>query len=433
MGDDYAVKVENLSKRYHIGVKPELISKVDSRFAYWLNTPVRRVRSLLEEKTPIFSNEIFWALKDISFEIQPGEVLGVIGKNGAGKSTLLKILARIAKPTSGYAHIRGQLRALLEVGVGFHPELTGRENIYMSGAIIGMNRHDINYHFNEIVEFSGVEKFIDTPMKHYSSGMRVRLGFAVAAYLDPDVMLIDEVLAVGDLSFQKRSLGKMSDVARQGRTVVYVSHNMESVVSLCDRIIWLHDGEIQANGNPKDVVNQYSSAMLESVSGVNLEDRTDRSGSGEIKITAFRMCDLNGNDMKNPVTGQPVNLVLTYKSTDTRPQNLQAAIIVTDYLQQPKLVLASNMTGDEIVGVADEGELVCHVPRWPLKQGEYTIRLRLYTHGATLDEIDNALYIETAPGDFYGSGGRLWKENTVLIDFEWYHQQNTEPLQYQGK
>ncbi len=247
---DFAISVENLSKRYRIGEskkeKVHPVSKLAAPFRY-LTTTLRKERD----------DEILWALKDISFEVKQGEVLGIIGRNGAGKSTLLKILSRITEPTSGRAVIRGRVGSLLEIGTGFHPELTGRENIYMSGAILGMRKFEIDRKFEEIVEFAGVARFLDTPVKHYSSGMYVRLGFAVAAHLEPEVLLVDEVLAVGDTEFQKKCLGKMGDVAKGGRTILFVSHNLASINQLCERCIWISDGIAIFDDSAEHTISEY--------------------------------------------------------------------------------------------------------------------------------------------------------------------------------
>ncbi len=254
---DIAIKVENISKRYRIGLKEELHDTFFGALASWVKYPLsnfRRVQKLSKFSGDGESEDIIWALRDVSFEVKHGEVLGIIGKNGAGKSTLLKILCRITEPTSGNASIHGRVASLLEVGTGFHQELTGRENVFLNGAILGMTKIEIERKFDEIVDFSGVEKFIDTPVKRYSSGMRVRLAFAVAAHLEPEILLIDEVLAVGDVEFQKKCLGKMKDVAGEGRTVLFVSHNMAAINNLCKRGIVLSDGKIIYSGKTQDAI-----------------------------------------------------------------------------------------------------------------------------------------------------------------------------------
>jgi len=277
---DIAIRVENLSKRYRIGQRERYYALRDVLarplvglgssvlgFGSWISRVLGLKPSTPNPQHPTLNaqhptpNTYIWALKDVSFEVRQGEVIGIIGRNGAGKTTLLKILARITKPTKGYAEVRGRVGSLLEVGVGFHPELTGRENIYLSGAILGMTRGEIEQKFDEIVAFSGVEQFLDTPLKHYSVGMQMRLAFAVAAHLEPEILLVDEVLAVGDLEFQKKCLGKMEEVSRGGRTVLFVSHQMNQIRRLCERVIWLDGGQIVQEGPKAKVVAAYEAAM----------------------------------------------------------------------------------------------------------------------------------------------------------------------------
>ncbi|MFQ5604266.1 MAG: ABC transporter ATP-binding protein [bacterium] len=263
-----AIQVEKLSKQYRIGTKQESYHTLRDTLTDTFAAPFRRVKKLLQGQATGAADldEIIWALKDVSFKVEHGEVLGVIGRNGAGKSTLLKVLSRITEPSAGRARICGRVGSLLEVGTGFHPELTGRENIFLNGAILGMRREEIERKFDEIVAFSEVERFIDTPVKHYSSGMYLRLAFAVAAHLQPEILLVDEVLAVGDSAFQKKCLGKMRDVAEEGRTVLFVSHNMGAVSQLCSRALWIDDGQIKSNGPSAEVVAQYLTSVSTSSS-----------------------------------------------------------------------------------------------------------------------------------------------------------------------
>jgi lipopolysaccharide transport system ATP-binding protein len=253
---DIAINVENLGKRYRIGETVGYKTMRDA-MSNLIRFPFRRFNSGLAQRKTAPHTDYIWALKNVSFEVKKGEVVGIIGKNGAGKSTILKILSRITFPTEGTVDMYGHVGCLLEVGTGFHPELTGRENIFLNGAVLGMKRSDVSKRFDAIVEFSGVSKFLDTPVKHYSSGMYVRLAFAVAAHMEPDILIIDEVLAVGDMEFQKKCLGKMNEVAGQGRTVIYVSHNMDSVKSLCNRGILFKDGHIDFDGSTTEVIDRY--------------------------------------------------------------------------------------------------------------------------------------------------------------------------------
>jgi lipopolysaccharide transport system ATP-binding protein len=253
------IKVQELGKRYRIGLKDEIHDNIISGITSWIKSPISNFKKVqkLSKFTNDDSDDIIWALKNVSFEVNDGEILGIIGKNGAGKSTLLKLLSRIIEPTKGMAIVNGRVASLLEVGTGFHRELTGRENIYLNGTILGMKKNEVKSRFDEIVEFSEIGKFIDTPVKRYSSGMYVRLAFAVAAHLNPEVLIVDEVLAVGDAAFQKKCIGKMGEVATSGRTVLFVSHNMHVIQNLCTRTILLEDGMIKYNGDTSEVVAKY--------------------------------------------------------------------------------------------------------------------------------------------------------------------------------
>lgn len=259
---DIAIHVENISKQYHIGGSQERYRTLRDTIVKNLSAPFRRLWSVIHGQSTGVSNETIWALKKVSFDIKQGEIVGIIGRNGAGKSTLLKILSQITEPTEGHAEIHGRIGSLLEIGTGFHPELTGKENIFLNGAILGMKKTEIKRKFDEIVSFSEIEKFIDTPIKHYSSGMYLRLAFSLAAHLDPEIMLIDEVLAVGDIQFQQKCIRKMSDVAKEGRTVLVVSHNMRVVETLTERCIYLKEGSIESVGSSLKIIKEYQKESL---------------------------------------------------------------------------------------------------------------------------------------------------------------------------
>ena len=299
---DIAIKVENLSKVYRIGMKENASDSIVGGIVQFLKSPLknyRKYRSLykfndLEPDSDNPSQDIIWALKNISFEVKRGEVLGIIGKNGAGKSTLLKILSKITGPTNGSAEIHGRVSSLLEVGTGFHPELTGRENIYLNGSILGMRKKELNRKFDEIVEFSGIEKFIDTPVKRYSSGMQVRLAFSVAAHLEPEIMVIDEVLAVGDADFQKKCLNKMEHVGKHGRTVLFVSHNLPAVTRLCQRAILLEEGKLMEDGPSSRIVSAYLNSGLGTTAACEWNDlKTAPRGYGA-RLRSVRVCREDG-------------------------------------------------------------------------------------------------------------------------------------------
>jgi lipopolysaccharide transport system ATP-binding protein len=279
-----AIRAESLGKRYRIGGQRARYKTLRDTLTSAAAAPVRRLRSVLRDRSARASNEIIWALRDVSFDVGRGEIVGIIGRNGAGKSTLLKILSRITKPTVGYADVWGRVGSLLEVGTGFHPELTGRENIYLNGTILGMRRYEIAQKFDEIVAFAEVSKFVDTPVKHYSSGMYMRLAFSVAAHLEPEILLVDEVLAVGDLAFQKKCLGKMGEVAEQGRTVLFVSHNMAAIKQLCKTGILLHEGRILRQGPIGDVIQEYIGGAALSASCVEIKPTDHVTGLNGIQV-----------------------------------------------------------------------------------------------------------------------------------------------------
>ena len=322
---DIAIKVENISKCYRIGLKEEIHDTLGVSMFNFLKTPLknyRRYRSLYkfddlkpdqDDNSNNNQSDVFWALKDVSFEVKTGEVVGVIGLNGAGKSTLLKILSKITEPTSGRATIRGRISSLLEVGTGFHPELTGRENVYLNGTILGMRKKEIDCKFDEIVDFSGVENFLDTPVKRYSSGMRVRLAFAVAAHLEPEILLIDEVLAVGDARFQKKCLDKMKEVGQQGRTVLFVSHNMPAVTRLCPRTILLNDGRVHIDDSSPRVVSAYMHAEKATKAERHWPNMMEAPGDEVIRLCAIRVRTQDGQVTETVDIRQPVSIEVEYE------------------------------------------------------------------------------------------------------------------------
>lgn len=303
------IQVRKLSKQYSLGARQAGYGTLRESLVQAVRAPLKRFRN------GSLKQEILWALNDVSFEVQPGEVVGVIGSNGAGKSTLLKVLSQITDPTSGEVDLYGRVASLLEVGTGFHPELTGRENIYLNGALLGMKRAEIERKFDEIVAFSEVEQFLDTPVKRYSSGMYVRLAFAVAAHLEPEILVVDEVLAVGDASFQKKCLGKMGDVARQGRTVLFVSHNMPAVKSLCGRAILLSGGCLVQDGRVDEVVNSYLTADNDEMArtGIIPDDAPRLYGTDEAKLRSVRLTDSSGESVSQLYLGQPLRLHMTFE------------------------------------------------------------------------------------------------------------------------
>lgn len=314
-----AINVENLSKCYRIGLKESMHDSFAKSLFSFIKSPVknfRKYRSLYRfDDVELNSNasDIIWALRDVSFEVKTGEIVGIIGVNGAGKSTLLKILSRITDPTGGRIEIHGRVSSLLEVGTGFHPELTGRENVYLNGTILGMRKKELDRKFEEIVDFSGIEKFIDTPVKRYSSGMKVRLAFAVAAHLEPEILLIDEVLAVGDAQFQKKCLNKMDDVSQHGRTVLFVSHNMQAITRLCPRTILLGGGGILADGPSHDIVSIYMDSEKGTKAKREWPELSEAPGDDVVRLRAVRIRTEDGKVTDNIDISKPVGIEMEFE------------------------------------------------------------------------------------------------------------------------
>lgn len=311
---EIAIRVEGLGKKYYIGRKQEKYRTLRDTLAHAFTAPFRRVGKLLQGQATGAAelDETIWALRDVSFEVKEGEVVGIIGRNGAGKSTLLKVLSRITEPTEGYAEIHGRVGSLLEVGTGFHDELTGRENIYLNGAILGMKRTEIDRKFDEIVDFAEVEKFIDTPVKHYSSGMYLRLAFAVAAHLEPEILLVDEVLAVGDARFQQKCLSKMEGIGQQGRTVLFVSHNMPAVTRLCERTVLLDGGRLLMDGPSHEVVGAYLSSGLGTDAAREWPDVGKAPGNNVVRLRAVRVRTEDGEVTEAVDIRRPVGIEMEY-------------------------------------------------------------------------------------------------------------------------
>lgn len=312
------IKAEGVSKCYRIGSRSDVARELRQSM---LSAVTRPFRALLGRETAapkVMADEELWALRDVAFEVLPGEIVGVVGRNGAGKSTLLKILSRITEPTSGRVEVRGRLGALLEVGTGFHPELTGRENVYLNGSILGMMKAEIDSQFDAIVDFAGVSRFIDTPVKRYSSGMHVRLGFAVAAHLSLDILVVDEVLAVGDAAFQKKCLAKMSDAATSGRTVLFVSHSMASVRQLCSRAFWLEDGTVAAVGKTDEVIAHYLRSVLPADTGSVMEFETDPAKP--FQMLRLRLMNAAGENTASFHSDEPIYVDIDSESREPIPE-----------------------------------------------------------------------------------------------------------------
>ena len=414
---DTVISVENLSKRYRIGTKEEGYKTIREAIIDGFTAPIRNLRRLrkltkfdsdlpnqlnqLNQSDGSNPSDVIWALRDVSFEVKQGEVVGIIGRNGAGKTTLLKILSRITEPTSGDVKLYGRVSSLLEVGTGFHPELTGRENIYLNGAILGMRKTEIDAKFDEIVDFAEIEKFLDTPVKRYSSGMYVRLAFAVAAHLEPEILVVDEVLAVGDAAFQKKCLGKMGAVAKEGRTVLFVSHNMVAVRNLCSRAIWLKDGSLYRSG---DVANVTESYLKESLRAESMDDvpsviaALPPDPAFHLKSIQIRQEGQPANVILN---GTPIEIEICY----TVLQQTTGLRVLVDLLddEQNLLIRTFHDENAETIPVVEPGEYIsiATIPAPLLAPRTYDLRVQATIYRVrfcTGNGVDIPLVVEMTSG-----------------------------------
>jgi lipopolysaccharide transport system ATP-binding protein len=421
---DVTIRVERLSKRYRItatdGAAPAgalrgLARRALSPFAY-----------LRESLRAPAEHEVLWALRDVSFEVRRGEVLGVVGQNGSGKSTLLKILSRITAPSEGVAEIRGRVASLLEVGTGFHPELTGRENVYMNGAVLGMTRSEIAAKFDEIVAFAGgaVEQMLDTPVKRYSSGMQVRLGFAVAAHLEPEVLFIDEVLSVGDAAFTEKCIGKVDAIRRSGRTILLVSHGLATVERLCTRAVWLDRGQLRAEGSAREVVDQYLASSRVS-RATQLTDTARCGGNGRLRFTSMELQDASGACLEGVSIGAQVRVVLRY-AADGPLRHVHANVVVRDQARRELVRFWTPHQDAAFEQLPPRGEIVCTIPRLPLAPGKYLLDIDSSVERELADWIVNAGQLTVFDGDFFGRGGQRDVCGLFLCDHGWQARSTAE-------
>lgn len=396
-----AINVSGLGKRYLIGH-----NRKRERYTALRDVLMRNIRAMAKSARDMATGrqiiqaddvEEFWALDDLSFQIQQGEAVGIIGRNGAGKSTLLKVLSRITEPSRGRIEITGRVASLLEVGTGFHPELTGRENIFLNGAILGMSQAEIRRKFDEIVAFADVERFLDTPVKRYSSGMYVRLAFAVAAHLEPEILVVDEVLAVGDAAFQKKCLGKMRDVSRGGRTVLFVSHNMEAIARLCSRCIFLAKGKLEKEGDTREIIKLYSETNTTGGAEVDLTSLNRRfEGSGHAKLLSLRRLEGDRAAAWCFEYGTPLSFALDFQ--------------VLKPIENPEIGFAIfNLAGTELVGVTTQQErplstlhpgnytIIFNVENLHLNPGNYSLAIGIASNDRSVDHITEASHVEILP------------------------------------
>ena len=415
-----AILIENVSKSYRLGVigTGTFYGDLKRWWARQLGKPDPYLK-LGQVDHGNRDGQTIWAVKDVNISIKQGEAVGIIGRNGAGKSTLLKILSRVTAPTEGVIKVNGRIASLLEVGTGFHSQLTGRENIYLNGAINGMTRDEVKRKMDEIVAFSGVEQFIDTPVKRYSSGMYIRLAFSVAAHLDPDILVVDEVLAVGDTEFQKKCLGKMNDVVGQGRTVLFVSHNMAAVQALCQRGIVLQRGSMIFSGTQNEAIRNYVDSVNKP--DVFLSDLSLRPGSGQIRITNAYLRDAEGHPLNAAQSGQEIFVCLRYKANKNYAGGaVKTGIIVYDQQGIAIFTHASIIQGLEFRKVPEEGAFICRIPRLPLPASNYFVECSVKVDNEYSDRVENVMNLEVIHGDFFGTGFFPGERQTMcLVDGEW--------------
>jgi homopolymeric O-antigen transport system ATP-binding protein len=409
-----AIQVEGLGKRYRIGARREAYSTFRDALTRAALAPWRRLRSF--GRSSHRAEDSVWALRDATFDVKQGQVLGVIGRNGAGKSTLLKLLTRITDPTEGRAVLNGRVGSLLEVGTGFHPELTGRENIFLSGAVLGMKRREIRDAFDEIVAFSGIEQFLETPVKRYSSGMAVRLGFAVAAHLTPEILLIDEVLAVGDAAFRKKCLGKMGEVAQTGRTVLFVSHNLGAVADLCEEAILLDAGRVVRRGPSQEVVDAYLTEALPDAAAVDAVRRPDQA----VRLTQVECLDADGAACRTFLMGTAMRLRITYEVLQYHAFSI--TFIITDVGGHRIFAGHSHSEGVNLPDAAGVHQVDVHLPRILLNRGKYFvgIRVRRQPAGTLESDLHPGTSFEMLPADMAGAGELVgaW-QGVFWMDHDW--------------
>jgi lipopolysaccharide transport system ATP-binding protein len=396
------IDVHHLGKSYRLGEQQPYLALRDA-----LGQIFRRPRP---------NPPPFWALQGVDFSVRQGEVLGIIGRNGAGKSTLLKILSRITPPTKGQITLRGRVASLLEVGTGFHPELTGRENVFLNGAILGMSQREIRERFDAIVAFAEIDDFLDTPVKRYSSGMYVRLAFAVAAHLEPEILLVDEVLAVGDVAFQKKCLGKMTDVARGGRTILFVSHNMAAMRNLSDRCLYLKGGRVALDASTDHVINTYLEDSAAIAEATSLVDRVDRQGTGQARFVSFSLSRADAPSQVL-VSGEPASIHLSYASPDKEPlRTVNVGVGIDNQSGERIFALSTEYTGQTFSKLPPKGSIQIALPKLPLVPGRYTATLYMSIGNETADWVMQAATFIVEAGDFFTSGRLPEGQGSFLVD-----------------
>jgi len=418
------IRVENLSKQYKIGAAKHRHDTLRDHLAESFKSLFGRDGRRSSVSGP---EDTIWALKEVSFEVKHGEAMGFVGHNGAGKSTLLKILSRITEPTAGFADIRGRVSSLLEVGTGFHAELTGRENIYLNGVILGMKKAEINRKFDEIVSFAEIEKFIDTPVKRYSSGMYVRLAFAVAAHLETEILLVDEVLAVGDVEFQKKCLGKIGEVAKQGRTVLFVSHSMATVLNLCSRAILLRSGQLVHDGPAESTIKNYL-AYHSSKSAQAFDNNPERSGNGVVQLVGARILNEVNQAASHLVAGRAASFEFRYKNMTGERRRTNILFAIYNQLGVAVSCFDFSLSYGLVERLGSGGVFTCHIPNLPLPIGQYYVNIKLEVNGEEADLVPNALVFDVDNSNFFKSGQTpQLRFCSCLIQHTWTQETELEP------
>lgn len=422
---DTAIRVDHLGKRYRIGVGETQYKTIRETISTGLTKPMRAVGSIAKRHQAHTEDDSeIWALRDVTFTVKQGEVVGVIGRNGAGKSTLMKILSRITEPTCGRAEIRGRVGSLLEVGTGFHPELTGRENIFLSGAILGMRKAEIKAKLQEIIAFSEIERFADTPVKHYSSGMYLRLAFAVAAHLETENLLVDEVLAVGDAVFQKRCLGKMRDVSREGRTVLFVSHNLGAIENLCSVSILLDHGQILIHGETREVLADYRRLSAESLAH-SCTGLRHAGGDGRLIVDGIRLVDSSGEPAPWIVTNSSATFVIDFSVGRDAPlplKNCWFELKIYDVGEALITTFSSYLTGMIVHEISRGGRMLVDVESLALTPGCYYVSAAAYTNGYLTDLVESAFELQVEDGgDWYNKTPKPAFHGRVFMKQNWRH------------
>ena len=417
-----AIQATNISKQYRLGeVGTGTLSHDLNRF--WSKfrgkeDPYLKIGEA-NDRSVKGTSDYVWSLRDINFEIEQGDTVGIIGRNGAGKSTLLKLLSKVTQPTTGSFKVNGRIASLLEVGTGFNPEMTGRENIYLNGAILGMRRHEITKKLDEIIDFSGVERYIDTPVKRYSSGMYVRLAFAVAAHLESEILIVDEVLAVGDAEFQKKCLGKMNDVSKEeGRTILFVSHNMAAIQNLCDKGIILEKGLMKYKGYMESAIQNYILSTREYLSDFEL---SERKVFKDVYIKNVYFTNENNQKILSLVTGRSVKIIFEmFNSTDSVISNLDIGFGIFNLMDNILLALKSNIVDKTYNFIPGLNKIACIIPKFPLTNGNYKYNINITGNNITYDWVRDAGYFEVENGLFYDTGTiPALSSQIVLIEHSW--------------